>query len=159
MRNKITALFAFLVAACVGQAQVNQYSSTSGDVSLSASGYSFTIQGPVNNSKSIQLVSALIWCSVVCQVTQAQNGTAATVTAGTANVLLPTTAAAVATIFTGSDVGTGTPAGGIIHLAGGQWQTVNLSAVRMGSTAPPNYTFTVSSITGTFNVTLFWKEL
>jgi hypothetical protein len=70
-------------------------------------------------------------------------------------------AAAVATVWTASNVGTGTAIGGILHLAGGAGteRTLDLSNIGMGNTGTgTNYTITISSITGVANITLQWSE-
>jgi len=151
----LTALYAS------AQSPQNLYSATSGDVSLSSSGMNFTIQQPATNGKTVTLVSALVYCGVACNITQAINGAAATATAGTASALSSFAPAALATIWTASNVGTGTPAGGILHLAGGAGteRTLDMSSVVLRNNGTSsNYTFTVSVITGTVNITLIWSE-
>jgi len=153
----LTALFFSL--AFLASAQTSNYSATTGDVSLSAAATAFTIQQPASNARQVQLQSALVFCSVSCNVTQSQDGTAATSTAGTANPLLPTTRPATATVWTASNVGAGTAAGGILHLAAAQWVVIDLSQISLGTGGTgTNYTVAISSITGTANITLFWSE-
>lgn len=148
-----------MLAAFEARAQASQYSATTGDVVLSGAGTQFTIQQPAANAKLVQLSSAVVYCSVACNVTQTQNGTAATAIAGTANPLLPFGRAASATVWTASNAGAGTPAGGVLHLAAGERVTLDLSAVAMGNTGTgTNYTIAISSITGTANIALFWSE-
>lgn len=140
-------------------AQVNRYSATTGDVALVAAGTKFTIQQPATNAKIVTLEAAVIYCSVACDLTQAQNGTAASTTAGTVNPLLPFSATALATVWTASNVGAGTAAGGILHLAATEKITLTFPNLTMGNTGTAtNYTFVIASITGTANITLFWSE-
>lgn len=136
-----------------------RYSSTSGNVSLSGSGYSFTIQQPNSGAKQITLEAAVVYCSVACSVTQSQNGTAATATAGTINPLLPFGPASSATIWTASNVGGGVAAGGSLALQAGIPQSLDMSKIVLPKqNSATNYTFVFSSITGTANVTLYWSE-
>ncbi len=142
-----------------GQPAVRRFSATSGDVVLSGAGTKFTIQQPATNANMVQLEAATVYCSVSCDLTQAQNGTAASTTAGTVSELLPFGVPAMATVWTASNVGAGTAAGGILHLAATEKITLDLSKVSFGNTGTAtNYTFVISSITGTANVTLFWSE-
>jgi len=152
----LLALLAFTASA---QQTPNAYSATTGNVTLSGAGTKFTIQQPATNAKQVSLVAAVVQCSVACDVTQSQNGTAATATAGTVNALLPIGPAAIATVWTASNVGAGTPAGGILSLAAGEHQTLDLTLMHMGNTGTgTNYTIAISSITGTANITLYWSE-
>lgn len=142
-----------------GQPAVRRYSATTGDVALVAAGTKLTIQQPATNANSVVLEAAVIYCTVACDVTQSQNGTAATATAGTASLLLPFGVPALATVWTASNVGAGTAAGGILHLAAGERLTLDLSKVSMGNTGTAtNYTIVVATITGTANISLFWSE-
>jgi hypothetical protein len=147
------------IAACAWAQSPNRYSATTGDVSLSGAGTKLTIQQPSSNGKPLQLEAAVVYCSVACDVTQTQNGTAATATAGTATPILPFTVPALATIFTASNVGSGTQSGGVTHLSASSPVTFDLSKiiVPVGGTAS-NYTFSIASITGTANITIFWSE-
>jgi hypothetical protein len=81
-----------------GQPAVRRYSSTTGDVSLSGAGTKFTIQQPATNANMVQLEAAVVYCSVACDFTMAQNGTAATTTAGTVTEILPFGVPALATV-------------------------------------------------------------
>lgn len=149
-----------LLAAGNGHCQfVRRYSATTGDVVLAAASTKFTIQQPATNGNVVMLEAAVLYCSVACDVTMAQNGTAATATAGTVTQILPFGVPAMATVWTASNVGSGTAAGGILHLAATERVTIDLSKISMGNTGTAtNYTFVISSITGTANVTVFWSE-
>lgn len=141
------------------QPAVRRYSATTGDVVLVAAGTKFTIQQPATNANSVQLEAATVYCSAACDLTQSQNGTAASTTAGTVNLLLPFGIPALATVWTASNVGNGTASGGILHLAAAERVTLDMSKVSMGNTGTAtNYTWVISSITGTANITVFWSE-
>lgn len=151
-------IFVILAASAWAQTS-NRYSATTGDVVLVAAGTKFTLQQPATNGKQVKMEAVVVYCSVACDLTQAQNGTAATATAGTVNPLLPFGPVATANTFTASDVGNGTAAGGIIHLAAAERVTLDMSKVAMGATGTrTNYTWVISSITGTANITVFWSE-
>lgn len=157
---KLLSVF-LLSLAMIGIAtgQGTNYSATTGDVSLSGSGTAFTIQQPATNGHQVQFQAAVVYCSVACSVSQAQNGAAATTTAGTAYPLLPSQQPARATVWTASNVGAGTPAGGILHVAAASFVVIDLSQIGMGNTGTgTNYTVSVAAITGTANITLFWGE-
>jgi hypothetical protein len=156
---KSLTLLLLYVLFLAGSAAAQNYSATTGDVVLSGAGTKFTIQQPASNANQVQLIAAVVYCSVACDFTMSQNGAAATTTAGTTRALLPFGAPAQATVWTASNVGNGTAAGGILHLAAGERVTIELGGVRMGNTGTAtNYTFVVSSITGTTNIALFWSE-
>ncbi len=139
----------------------NRYSATSGDVALVAAGYAFTIQMPATGGRRVYLESAIVYSSVAANVTQAFNGTAATATAGTTGTLPPNiTLAASALVWGASNVGAGTAAGGILHIPAGGTANIDLSEIVLnGAGTGANYTFTIASLSGTVNVTLFWAEV
>ncbi len=79
-------LFTLVILAASAWAQPqNRFSATSGDVSLSGAGTKLTLQQPATNGKQVTMEAAVVYCSVACDLTMAQNGTAATATAGTIN--------------------------------------------------------------------------
>lgn len=164
MRNRLALTGLFLSAfALPAMAQSNRYSATTGDVSLTSAGATFTIQKPAvtgAQAKTPVLESITAYCSVACSVTQAYNGAAATATAGTTSPLPPNTGiTATATVWTASNVGAGTAAGGIIHIAAGGTQVIDVSKVSVnGAGTAANYSVTVGSITGTVNFTFIWSE-
>ena len=165
-RITMKLLFPFTVAALlvfgalpVPAQQTSRFSVTTGDVALSGAGTKLTIQQPASHAAQVNLESAVIYCSVACDVTQSSNGAAATSTAGTANALLPFNAAALATVWLASNVGAGTPADGILHLAATERLPIDVSKIQLrGMGTGTNYTFVVSAVTGTVNITLFWSE-
>jgi hypothetical protein len=156
--RSIALLLCLLPACALAQ---YRYSATTGDVNLTAAGTSFTIQQPASGGKLLQLETAVVYCSVTCNITQSVNGSAATATAGTAAALPPGGPPASATVWTASNVGAGTAIGGITHLASAP-NTINLDLSKLsfgaGAGTGANYTVTISSITGTANITLVWRE-
>jgi hypothetical protein len=149
---------------------VPQYCSTSGDVSLTGAGTTFTVQigasgGLPAITKSVVLQYALVTTSVAGAFTQTVNGTNATATAGTITQT-PTgapTIASQATAWTASNVGAGTPiAGKITTFAGGPGITVDLTNngynVILKPVTNSNYSIVIASMTGTANVTVCWHE-
>lgn len=140
--------------------QTVRFSSTTGDVALVAAGYKFTLQQPVANARQINLEAATVYCSVACDLTQSANGTAATATAGTVTSLLPYIGRTMSvTAWTASNVGSGTASGGIQHLQAASPLTIDLSKLTWGAAGTStNYTFVISSITGTINITVLGSE-
>lgn len=141
------------------------YCSTSGDVSLSASSTTFTIQVPAAAVRAAYLMSALVTTDTAGSFTQAANGTAATTTAGTVTQTPSSiaTTANQARSFTASNVGAGTALGGkITTSAGGPGTSIDLTNagnyVVLKPGAASNYSITIGTMTGTANITVCWKE-
>lgn len=146
---------------CFGQSVPPRFSSSTGKVVLSGGGTTFTVQQAATGSKKIQLETVTVYCSVACEVSQAENGTAATSTAGTVTCIQPCGPSATATTWTASNVGTGTavgmaplpiPATGVVVL--------DLSKVSFAktTTSATNYSVSINSITGTVIITYIWSE-
>ena len=156
--GRFVALGALLCASAFSQD--TWFSSTTGTVALSGSGATFTIQQVASGPKSLTLDTATVYCSVACVVTQSQNGTAATATAGTVVGLNPNSnARAQATVYTASNVGAGTAVGTPINVPAGQTVTIDLSKIVIPSGGTNlNYSITVSSITGDYSIGLIHKE-
>ena len=165
---KFALTLAVLICSTVlAQAQGIHWAATTGDVSLSSSGMSATVQQPASGAQNIEMVVAVVYCSVACTVTQSALGTAATATAGTIVPIIPGTAAPTATFWTASNVGAGTAQGGAFHLSAASTQLFCLNAscgaaatVRVPTTGgtASNYTVTVSSISGTANITIYGRS-
>ena len=155
-----------LCAPAFGQNYV-RWAATSGDVSLSAA-YTVTIQQPATNAQQVELEAIIVYCSVACNVTQAANGAAATSTAGTVTPILPSqlNITPSAKFWTASNVGAGTAQGGIFHLAVGATTAFCLStscgatqSVRLGTGGTGNnYSVSISSISGTANITIYGRS-
>ena len=136
------------------------HSSTSLTLSSSASTV-FTIQNPATGFKYVQFNAAVVQCTgQTFTVSQAQNGTAATTTAGTVTALLPTTATATAKAFTASNVGAGTAMAATLSYGVGDARVIDLSQ-RVMNTAGANYSITLTNTGGsscTATVDVFWYE-
>jgi hypothetical protein len=173
IRKGLAALFlaAFACAPTPAQNSQNRYSATTGDVSLSGAGTTLTIQRPAAGANAPQVVleSATVYCSVACTFSQAYNGTAPTGTLGTATPIPPNTVQpATAQIYTASNVGAGTAVGGVLRVPAGTDRTIIFTAptcasqpcpgMVLGGAVTPNYSITISSITGTANILLIWRE-
>lgn len=126
----------------------------------SSAATTLTIQEPATGMKQVVFLTAVTQCATQAYtVTQAQSGTAATTTAGTAIPLIPTTATAAAKVFTASNVGVGAVTAAPLILAAGP-QAVDLSQRTM-ATAAANYSITLtnngaSSCTGATDI--YWYE-
>ena len=142
--------------------QINRYSFSTGDVTLNSAGYTATLQQPATNAKTVTLETVTVYCSVSCVVTQVQNGTGATATAGTVTPLNPTIAPATSTFWTASNVGGGTAVGTAYHITGAGSVTFCynnsscpgiINSVTLGNRGiNNNYSWVISSITGTVNI-------
>jgi len=163
---RIALLFFLAVAIGFGQ-QIQRWRATTGDVVLAAAGTTATVQqlaGSAATRGQTTIEQIVAFCSVACNLTIARDGAAATATAGTPAAIAPTPASATVpfTFWTASDVGAGTDQAGIIRVTAGTTLTLclvkecgNGGDVILGSGAGSNYSATISSITGTANVTFF----
>jgi hypothetical protein len=139
----------------------------------SSSSIVLTIQQPATGARQVSFQQAIVQCpGQSFTISQAQNGAAATATAGSASALLPiqyinngsTAVTAAALVFTSSNVGTGTATSPIqTYPSGGSPPVLDLSNRTMG--IPPtgsfNYSVTLtntggSSCTGTIGI--YWSE-
>lgn len=131
-----------------------------------------TIQQPATGARQVSFSQAIVQCpGQSFTIAQAQNGTAATATAGTASALLPiqyinngtTAVTAAALVFTSSNVGGGTSVSPVQTWASGSVPVLDLSQRTMG--IPPagsfNYSITLTN-TGSGNCTgaigIYWSE-
>lgn len=154
-------LFALLALPLAAQ---QRFSVSTGNAVLSAAATAVTVQQPalVNGNTvaaTVTLESATVYCSVACVVTQTQNATAATATVATPVAISPSGPAAIAQAFTASNFSGGTTVPPVINVPAGQTISIDLSRVTLpkgGSGV--NYTVGISSITGTANITMIWKE-
>lgn len=159
-------LLSLLVFGLQAQNSVS-WSATTGDIALVAAGTTATIQKTATNNVLVTLEKAIVYCSVACDVTQAANGTAATATAGTIRPILPAspTGTLPFNFYTASNVGSGTAQGGIVHIPAGGTVILCLSKAcgnaqdvvigRADGGVGTNYSVTISSISGTANITFF----
>jgi len=105
----------------------------------------------------VQFQSATVYCSVACDVTLTQFGTAATATTLTptpVNMSRP----AVALAFSGSDSTGGKTLDKITIPAGGATVSLDLTELYLTSSANQNFSIGISSITGTTRITIRWTE-
>jgi|SRR5579862_6910201 len=163
-------IFLLLFSGALEAQQIRRWSSTTGDVSLSAASLAATIQQPATNGSDTTIDQVIVYCSVACTVTQSANGAAATTTAGTINPIspTPTNAPVPVNFFTSSNVGSGTAQGGAVHIPAATTFIFCLSkacgvggdvVVGRGGGTSSNYSFTVQSITGTANITFLFRTL
>lgn len=128
--------------------------------SLSAAGTTATLQQVAGGPKQIILDTITVECPAACTITQAQNGTAATATAGTTQGVAPNSnARSQATFWTGSNVGAGQAVGGRVTCSAACMVVLDVSKVSLstGSTGF-NYSTTISAVTGTYSITYQWRE-
>ena len=124
----------------------------------SASTTALTLQQPATNALTVSFLSsgpASIYCASAQTATLSWNGTAATTTAGTANRLPPTQKPANASIFTASNVGSGTT-GPVYNVAAGATLLIDMSWFSMGASGTGN-NITITT-NGTCTITVQWIE-
>lgn len=128
--------------------------------SLAAAGTTATLQQVAGGNKNIYLDTITVECPAACTITQAQNGTAATATAGTARGLNPTSyAQAQATFWTDSNVGSGVAAGGRVTCSAACMVVLDVSKIVLPTgSSGLNYSTTISAVTGTYSITYQWRE-
>lgn len=151
-----------IINPCLQQACY--FATVSGTISSSGTS-KLTIQQPATGARQINYIAAVAQCAGQSfSVDQAENGTAATTTAGTAVALIPTTATASAKVFTASNVGSGTATGPTLAFTAGNPQVIDLSQRTTGTVVAAttnNYTITVTN-TGsgscTGGISIYWSE-
>lgn len=156
--SKALVILTLTAGAC--SAQSIRWVGTTGDVSLSSSAMTATIQQVISTPKTISFETATVYCSVACDVAQAQNGTGATATTGTLIGITNSVGSPVTTFWTASNVGAGTALGPLLHVPAGGTIVIDLSKVSITAAASINlnYSITVQSITGTANITIIGSE-
>lgn len=157
-----------IVNPCLQQACF--FATQSATVTMGSS-TTLTVQQPAAGIRQVSFLAAIVQCpGQAFTVSQAQNGTAATATAGTAVALVPiqvtgggTAVSAAAKVFTASNVGGGTATAPVLSYSSGQPPVVvDLLQRTMGVTSPvSNYSVTLTnggsgSCTGT--VSIYWGE-
>jgi hypothetical protein len=164
------AILALLFVLCARAQNIQRWVATTGDVVLSGAGTTATIQQPAINGSDIAIDQIVVYCSVVCTVSQAANGAAATTTAGTVTPILPAqlNTPAPVNFFTASNVGTGTAQAGILHIGAGSTYVLCLSKacgtssdviLGHGGGTASNYSVAIASLTGTVNITYYLRNL
>lgn len=144
-----------------------------GTTSLTLSGSAattLTIQQPAANARQVTFIAAVAQCSgQTFTVDQAQNGTGATATAGTAVPLIPiqanqngTVTAAAATVWTASNVGGGTATAPSLVYTAGDPRVIGLSDRTMGGNGiGSNYSVKLTNNGGsscTAVIAIYWRE-
>jgi hypothetical protein len=137
----------------------------------SAGTITLTVQQPASGARSVTFLAAVGQCATqTFTVDQAQNGTAATATAGTAVALVPiqtinggtTPVAAASKVFTSSNVGGGTAISPTLTYPSGSIAVVDLSqrTVTIGGTGN-NYSVTLTNTGGSScggSIAIYWAE-
>lgn len=136
------------------------HASTSGSVAAAGTS-TLTIQEPATGVRQVQFITVTSQCATqTFTVSQAQNGAAATTTAGTAVALIPTTATAAAKVFTASNVGAGTATAVALSYLAGTASSIDLS-MRSMSIAANNYSVTLTNtgaLACTGSIDIYWYE-
>ena len=128
------------------------------ETTLSSSAEVITVQQPATGAKIVRFVGAYIYSAGACGITLERTGTAATSTALTRVPLHESMAAATATAWYSSNVGTGTTLGKYLVPAGGSL-TLDLTGLALyGNGTGKNVTIRTASCTGDAKIVLQWKE-
>lgn len=121
----------------------------------SASTTALTIQQPAANGLQVSFGVATVYCAAAQTATLSWNGAAATATAGTAKAIPPTFSGASATVWTGSNAGSGTT-GPVYQVPLGLTINIDLTSFGFGNTgSASNLTITTS---GSCTITIPWTE-
>lgn len=144
---KLLALFALAISSLWAQ--------TTSTFLAQASTTALTVQQPASNAPILNFGVADVYCASAQTATLAINGTAATATAATVVSVPPITAAARATAWSGSNVGSGTTVRTYSVGAASDF-LIDLSKVRM-TTQGAGQNVTIST-TGTCTITFQWTE-
>lgn len=159
------SLFIILAFSLPVFAQPASFSAGTGAITLVATATKATLQQPATNAEQIAVDSATIVCPASCIITQYQNGTAATTTAGTVVGIQPNGAATFAlNFFTASNVGNGTVIGAVTVCSAACTRTltnpIGGPILTMGTTGTAtNYTIGVSAVTGDVYITFTGRRL
>ena len=165
---KTLVLSILLTLPVLGQ-QLVSYVATTGNVSLSGATTAATLQQPASDAVTVTFpvspvgalppVGATVYCSVACVATIARNcTTAATATAGTVTSLIPSVPAASVTVWTASNASSCTTLRAI-NIAAGQEYAIDLSQFNLATSGTKsNLHISISSITGTANITFYPQE-
>lgn len=162
-------LIALLALLPLSAQQATRWGATTGDVVLAGAATTATIQQPATNAGPLLIDQIAVYCSAACTFTQTANGTAATSTAGTVTPILPSQLSITPnlTMWTASNVGTGTAQGGITRVPAGGTVMVCLSPtcgaaaqvqLNQGQGTAANYSVVIASVTATVNITFFGRS-
>ena len=157
MNVKRLLLFLF-AAALAGQSTFPRYQALK-TTSLSGAAETVTVQQIASGTKTIHFEVAWVYCSVACNFTLAQNGTAATSTT-LAVSKVGTQPNATATAWSASNVGTGAYTSNAYQVPAGGTFTIDVSKLVLtrGGGTGQNLTIATNSITGTAEITIQWTE-
>jgi hypothetical protein len=145
---------------------INCYTASTGSVSLSGAGTAATIQQPSTcnttpgSCQQVIGIKATVQCSVACTVTRTKDGTVASATSAQSSIVQSPaqpqgTVTPLMKFFTASNASGGTTID-VVNVPAGGMQTYDLSDVFMPANgASQTYTISVSSITGTANITFY----
>lgn len=150
-----------LLATLPTFAQSMRWTGTTGEVAVNTTTYTVTIQQPASGAKAVTLESATVNCTVACKVTFAQNGTAASATAGTLTPSTPTSGTPATKLWIASNVGTGTTVPGTVYVPGGTQITIDLSKITLPATSSTAVNFSIlitTAATCTANLAIFGSE-
>ncbi len=139
----------------------NRYAVTTGTITLAGTTTAITLQQPGVNASpaTIQLESAVIYCSANCVVNQTQNGTAATATAATIVSLTPVGQPSSVKAFTASNTSGGTSIPPSVNVPTGSTVVLDLSKMIIPKgNGTSNYTISIPIYTGDVNITITWSE-
>lgn len=154
-------------SACIQQACF--FATTTLSLGSSAS-TTLTIQQPAANARQVNFQAAVVQCSgQAFSVDQAQNGTGATTTAGTAVNLIPVKTSvtgsaitAAAKVFTASNVGAGTATAPTLPYTVGDPRVIGLDNRTMGNSGiANNYSVKITNNGGsscTGFIAIYWSE-
>lgn len=146
----ILRLFVFAsLACCFAAAQEPSH------YVVSASTTAVTIQQPASNSTQVSLGTAAVYCASAQTATLSWNGAAATATAGTVLSIPPVHLPASATVWTGSNVGSGTT-GPVYNVPAASTFLIDMSWFKMGANGTRNNVTITTN--GTCTITMSWTE-
>lgn len=170
LRKRLVSVFLFglFVGACSGllfgqpnpQAPCGQtpnacWQAYVENTGLSSSTESLTVQG-TSTSGTLLVRRFIGYCSVACDITIKQNGTAATSTA-LAITPLNLSDASKATAWTQSNASGGSTIWKVSIPAGGEYN-FDMSSLLIGPTSANNITATTSAISGTARMKFLWTK-
>ena len=118
-------LFLFISGICWAQTPPDHYIATASTTAL-------TLQQPASNARQIQFSTVNVYCASASTATFSWNGTAASATAGSETLLPGTRYASGMTVWTASNVGSGTP-GPVYNVPAGATMSFDLSWFTFGT--------------------------
>ncbi len=146
----LRAILLAVLVACAARAQTQNYEVT-------ASTTAVTIQAnTASTGRTIRGQTASVYCVAAQTATVKWNGTNATATAGTVLRLPGTSSAATATVWTGSNVGSGTT-GPVYNVPAGGTMILDFSLFILGGGGGTGQNFTIAT-SGTCTITMAWSE-